>query len=84
MDKQSYKQHYHKCAICNIDEYNLLDVHRINEGKEYSLQNCICLCCNCHRKHHSGLIKITSKGYSTNGFILNYVDEQGEAQIKLI
>jgi hypothetical protein len=84
MHKQSFKQHYHKCAICDIDEYNLLDVHRINEGKEYSLQNCVCLCCNCHRKHHSGLIKIISKIFSTSGYVLNYVDEQGKDVIKLL
>jgi len=75
---------YHKCVICDIDNYALLDVHRIEEGKEYSFVNCVCLCCNCHRKHHTGLIKIKSKHFSTNGYILNYVDELGVERLKLI
>ena len=84
MHKKAFKMNYHKCSICDLDEYELLDVHRIKEGEEYSFQNCICLCCNCHRKHHTGLIQIFSKNYSTSGFILNYQDELGVIQMKMI
>ena len=84
MHKKAFKMNYHKCSICGIDDYELLDVHRIREGEEYSIQNCICLCCNCHRKHHTKVIQIFSKNYSTGGFILNYQDEFGENQMKMI
>lgn len=84
MHKKAFKLNYHRCAICDIAEYELLDVHRIKEGEEYSFQNCICLCCNCHRKHHSGLIKILNKRYSSNGYFLEYLDEEGKEMFKLL
>lgn len=84
MNKIAFKMNYHKCAICDLDNYELLDVHRIAEGQEYSFSNCICLCCNCHRKHHSGMIKILSKKLSTGGYVLNFIDESGNDQLKLI
>lgn len=58
------------CAVCGETNYALLDVHRIDEGKEYSEANCVVLCCKCHRLHHSGQYRIISKNYSTMGHVL--------------
>lgn len=70
MNKKYFKLVSRYCAICKESNYNLLDVHRINEGKEYSKANCVALCCNCHRRHHSNEIKIKEKRYSTDGYFL--------------
>ena len=64
-----------KCYFCSCDIYALLDVHRIIEGAndgEYIEFNTITCCSNCHRKVHSGLIKIDRKYYSTKGWILHF------------
>lgn len=81
MNKILFKKKHHHCAICNESTYELLDVHRINEGQEYSNGNCVVLCVSCHRKHHSGLIEIKEKRLSTNGWVLMY-EENGKEIIK--
>jgi hypothetical protein len=72
MDKITFKKRHKQCAICEEENYAILDVHRIHEGKEYSNGNCVVLCCKCHRMHHAGQIKIVDKRYSTTGSILFY------------
>jgi hypothetical protein len=67
-----------KCKFCSCDKYELLDVHRIIEGKdggEYTEFNTVTVCSLCHRKIHAGLIKIIRKYYSTKGWVLHYFDE---------
>lgn len=66
-----------KCYFCSCDNYKLLDVHRIQEGKEYSENNTVVACSLCHRKIHAGIIKIDRRYYSTKGWILHYFDENG-------
>ena len=69
-----------KCKFCSCCTYELLDVHRIVEGfqgGEYTEFNTVTCCCLCHRKIHSGLIKIDRKYLSTSGWILHYFDEHG-------
>lgn len=51
MDKKLFKIKAGKCAICDVRDYAVLDVHRIDEGKEYHPRNCIVLCANCHHHH---------------------------------
>lgn len=60
------------CAICHESNYDLLDVHRIDEGKEYSRANCIALCVRCHRMSHTGHLKINHKRSSGDGIYLFY------------
>jgi len=72
VNKPAFKRKYRKCAICEQDRYELLDVHRIVEGQEYSEGNCVVLCANCHRRHHTGLIKIREKRHSSLGYVLIY------------
>lgn len=84
MNKRNFKNRHKECAICGEPKYELLDVHRVVEGQEYSNGNCLTLCCRCHRSHHSGLIKIKDKRYSTIGTVLVYVDEKGQEITKLI
>jgi hypothetical protein len=83
MNKIEFKQKYKKCAICDEDNYALLDVHRIHHGKEYSEGNCITLCCKCHRLHHANQIKIISKNQSTLGMVLIF-EKDDEENIKII
>lgn len=64
-----------KCQICDEDNYDLLDAHRItpgSEGGKYTKHNTVCLCSNCHRKVHAGLITIDGKFESTKGTVLHY------------
>ena len=70
VNKKLFKLKKRQCAICGESNYNLLDVHRIQEGKEYSESNCVALCCNCHRRHHSKEITVKEKRYSTDGWVL--------------
>jgi hypothetical protein len=65
-----------KCYFCDCNTYELLDVHRILEGGEYSELNTITVCSLCHRKIHAKIIKVDRKYYSTSGWILHYFDEQ--------
>lgn len=68
------------CRICGESDYNLLDVHRLEHGKRYNFGNTCVLCCKCHRKHHTGSIKIHKWVFSTNGYLLYWTDEQGNEQ----
>lgn len=83
MDKKLFKKLAEKCAICEETESVLFDVHRIHEGKEYAVGNCIAICVRCHRLHHAGKIKIKSKNYSTAGQVLIY-EQDGNEIIKII
>jgi hypothetical protein len=80
--KKAFKKRNRLCYICEENRYELLDVHRIEEGKKYDIPNCVCICTSCHRKHHSGLITIKGWKHSTMGRILYYIDENGEEIFK--
>jgi len=73
VNKEALKRSVKKCKFCPCDIYELLDVHRILEGKdggkyEQSLNgfisNCVVVCASCHRKIHAGFIKI-DRWYTT-------------------
>lgn len=82
MNKKEKKKIDKNCYFCNEDNYNVLDVHRIKPGSEggtYSNFNTVTCCSNCHRKCHSGDIKILGKHYSTAGrYVLHYIQEGEE------
>lgn len=82
INKVATKKHAGKCYFCEEDDYNLLDVHRIVEGKndgKYTDFNVLVVCSNCHRKIHSNQIKIDRKYYSTSGkWILHYWQDDVE------
>lgn len=68
--KQIRKLFDAKCFFCSEDKYELLDAHRILEGKDggkYNWENTLTLCANCHRKCHTGIIKILGSHKSTSG-----------------
>ncbi len=73
MDKKLRKRIDRCCKICGESDYNVLDVHRIiegNKGGKYSVNNCVTICCKCHRLVHAGKIKIHSWRMSTKGMVL--------------
>lgn len=82
--KQTKKRCDGKCYFCNCDTYELLDVHRIIEGKnggKYTNWNTVVCCAICHRKVHAGMIKIFRKYLSSSGkIVLHYIDENGKEQ----
>ena len=65
-----------KCYFCFINDYALLQVHRINfkeDINEYVEHNTITVCANCHCRIHNGQIIIDRKYLSTSGkWILHY------------
>jgi hypothetical protein len=76
--KKLQKQIAKKCKICGEPRYELLDTHRINEGKEYSVSNTCIICNRCHRLHHTEVIKIEGWCESTGGRLLHWFNEAGE------
>lgn len=86
MDKKFKKLMEGKCLFCENNEKDTLDVHRIvfgsNGGKYTDHNTCVC-CSNCHRKIHSGKIKILRKCPSSSGRdMINFIDENGNEQWK--
>jgi hypothetical protein len=70
------KKNIGKCKFCSCDQYEVLDIHRIIEGKDggiYSDWNTVVCCASCHRKIHAGLIKIDRHYPTISGkMILHY------------
>lgn len=68
-----------ECLFCGEDTYEILDCHRIVEGQHggtYHPQNTITICSNCHRKVHSGIIKILGKFYTTKArWVVQYIED---------
>ena len=84
--KQIKKMYDKECYFCGEPEYGLLDGHRIHEGKDggtYHWWNILTVCCKCHRKIHTGIIKILGKHPCTWGkmYVIHYV-ENGEEKWK--
>ena len=80
IDKKIKKLIDGRCKFCGCDVYELLDVHRITEGKDggkYTEHNTVTACSLCHRKIHAGIIKVDRKYFSTRGWVLHYFDENG-------
>lgn len=83
-NKKNYKEARGKCNLCGESDINLLDVHRIYEGHKggtYDYENTVCLCANCHRKVHSGKIKITRKYKSLSHREYIEVIENGQTRM---
>lgn len=84
INKQARKRSEGKCYLCGENDYSLLDVHRIVEGKNggrYTEHNTVVLCANCHRRTHYGALTIHRWYNSTNGRVLHYT-ENGEEKWK--
>lgn len=70
-----------KCYFCGEDRYELLDSHRIIEGQDggtYNWWNMLTTCALCHRKCHTGIIKILGKHKCMGGNkleILHYIED---------
>ena len=78
INKIAKKKFDKKCYFCEENRYELLDVHRISPGEndgEYTENNSLTCCSNCHRKIHAGIIKVFRKYLSSRGWILHYIDE---------
>jgi len=74
-----------RCHLCGEDNYCELDVHRIIEGKDggkYTDFNTVTVCVSCHRKIHNEQITVFRKYLSTSGFVLHYIDENGNEQFR--
>lgn len=85
MDKKLKKHIDKECHFCLENNYSLLDVHRIKpgaEGGKYTKGNTITVCSNCHRKIHSGIIKIEGKYLTTKGCHVVHYIENGQEQWK--
>ena len=84
--KQIFKLSEKKCYFCGVENYEILDAHRIVpgcEGGKYDWFNTLVICSNCHRKVHAGQIRIFRKYFSTSGkWVLHYIDENGVEHFK--
>ena len=83
--KQKFKRLYNKCAICDENDYTLLDTHRWRqEGGRYSNDNCICICTKCHRLVHDKKIIILGIHNSSVGRVVRYKNKEGEEKFNIL
>lgn len=77
-----------KCQICGYNKCNsALEFHHINpeekditlsrsiyswEKTKQELKKCICVCANCHREIHEGLISVEPKQYFNEELVKEY------------
>ena len=83
--QQIAKLMYKKCYFCDENDYDLLDAHRIlpgEDGGKYHDRNILVLCANCHRKTHSGKLKIKGRYFSTAGRWMVLYEEDGQEKWK--
>jgi hypothetical protein len=81
VDKYAFKKSSGKCYFCSINDYALLDVHRIIPGEkngEYTNVNSLCVCSNCHRRIHNEQIIIDRKYQTSSGCTILHYWENGE------
>lgn len=70
IDKKVKKLQVGKCHFCEIDDYALLECHRIvpgEEGGKYYDHNVVVCCCNCHTRIHDGQMTLDRWYQSTSG-----------------
>jgi hypothetical protein len=76
------KLRFRQCFFCGLDDYSLLDCHRIVPGElngHYTPKNTLVTCANCHRRIHAGQIVIHGKYYSTAArYMVNYTENDQE------
>ena len=86
MNKKRIKHAAKQCIFCKNNKQEQLDVHRINPGSnggEYTNDNIVVVCCNCHRKlHHTNEIKIDGWFMSTMGKVLHCFINNEENYLK--
>lgn len=75
INKKEFKKVAGSCRLCKEEQYELLDVHRIQAGGQYSYANSVSLCCKCHRKVHSGSIIVDKWCMSTAGYVLRIIED---------
>jgi hypothetical protein len=79
--KQIKKRYDGECFFCGEKRYELLDAHRLIEGKDggkYNWWNTITCCSKCHRKCHTGIIKILGKHKCMGGkklCMIHYIED---------
>lgn len=81
INKKSRKHSEGKCYFCDVEDYSVLDCHRIvpgEEGGEYIESNTVVCCACCHRRIHDGQIVIDRKYNSTSGKTVLHFWENGE------
>lgn len=71
-----------KCHFCDVDDYALLNCHRITSGEEggkYTDFNTLVVCANCHNRIHDGQIKIDRKYRTSKGvWLLHFWEGEEE------
>lgn len=64
-----------RCFFCPENDPDVLDAHRIlpgEDGGQYLEHNILVVCANCHRRCHSGAIRLDRKYPSTKGPVLHF------------
>lgn len=86
-NKKAFKRLFKKCAFCNAQDYDILDVHRWRkqgkDGGKYSFENSIVACASCHRLIHSGKIEILNIHFSTIGYVVIF-NQDGKEKINTL
>jgi hypothetical protein len=81
--KMAYKLSHKKCFFCGIEDYPVLDSHRLVPGEKdgtYIPSNTLVNCSNCHRRIHAGEIVIDPRKYTYTGggFVIHFFTEGKE------
>ena len=76
--QQCKKKYDKECYVCQENNYDVLDAHRIIEQGKYCNENIVVLCANCHRRAHAGEIKFDRKYNSTAGHLVLHWWNNGE------
>lgn len=81
MNKQHKKLSDKHCLFCHLEDYDLLDVHRIlpgSKGGVYNEHNTITVCSHCHRKIHADRIITYRKYFTSAGKYVLHCEIDGE------
>jgi hypothetical protein len=63
LNKIAVKHLEGRCRLCGVDDYAVLDCHRLQPGSKYVEEIVAVLCSNCHRRTHAGEVRLDTRTF---------------------